>query len=145
MSKSKLLASALVATLGAAGVAQAAGKHAAGIGIESDALPADIQALVARHSERFVQADANGDGQLGIEEVEAAILRMRAERRLARLDENNDGTISEAEFVAPAERRLERVDANGDGQITKDELRANRDDRRKGHHHEGCGDRSGKH
>lgn len=138
MSKSKLLASALVATLGAAGVAQAAG-----IGIESGALPADIQALVARHSERFVQADANGDGQLGIEEVEAAILRMRAQRRLARLDENGDGTISEAEFVAPAERRLERVDANGDGRITKDELRAKRHDRRKGRRHGGRGDCSG--
>ncbi|MEM7445600.1 MAG: EF-hand domain-containing protein [Pseudomonadota bacterium] len=76
--------------------------------------------------ERF---DADGDGQITVEEVEA----YRAARFEA-ADTNGDGVIDEAEFQAAAEARamervaeragemFARIDEDGDGQLTQDDV-----------------------
>lgn len=45
---------------------------------------------------------------------------------LARLDTNGDGTITRAEFAAPAMQRFDRADADGDGVVTPAERAAMR-------------------
>lgn len=42
------------------------------------------------------------------------------------MDADKDGTITKAEFMAPALARFERMDANKDGQVTKEERQAAR-------------------
>jgi hypothetical protein len=76
--------------------------------------------------ERF---DANGDGQITVEEIEIH----RAERFNA-ADTNGDGVIDAAEFEAAATQRaadrvaeraaemFARIDEDGDGQLTADDL-----------------------
>jgi len=45
---------------------------------------------------------------------------MRMGHRMARLDTNNDGAVSQDEFASAT--RMKEADANGDGEITQDEL-----------------------
>lgn len=63
-----------------------------------------VQARVAR----LTAMDANGDGQVSVEEMRAAHQARRSERlntRFARLDTDGDGALSKAEFEAqPASR-----------------------------------------
>lgn len=50
--------------------------------------------------------------------------------RHARADVDNDGRISQAEFVQARVGRLTAMDANGDGTVTVEEMRASREARR---------------
>lgn len=43
--------------------------------------------------------------------------------RFLKADANGDGMISRAEFIAGAEMRFDKMDADGDGQLSKEELR----------------------
>ena len=87
---------------------------------------------------RFTEADANGDGMLSLEEMQAAAEERRAkrvqrgaERMLERADANGDGMLSLEEATAAREggrfeRMFDRIDADGDGVITQaeaDEMR----------------------
>lgn len=83
--------------------------------------------------ERFAKLDANGDGRITADELDAH-LKQRLQRRLvrmryrmlARLDADGDGVISKREFTARAMRRFARIDLNGDGRVVPEELRAAR-------------------
>lgn len=48
-------------------------------------------------------------------------------------DTNNDGTISQAEFMAEASDRFINTDLNADGALTKDEMKASHERRRTEH------------
>ncbi|WP_440997495.1 EF-hand domain-containing protein [Arhodomonas sp. SL1] len=125
MHKGKLIIGALAITVGAAGIAIAGpgrmgGGHA--MGLNPGDLPASVEDLRNRHAERFAAADANGDGQVDADEMQEAMMRWRAERRVQRLDSDGDGLVSEQEFVYPMERRLMRMDRDGDGQIGPREM-----------------------
>lgn len=67
---------------------------------------------MARASERaaqmFERLDADGDGQLGRDALEAQNRGPSPERVIARLDKNDDGAISEAEFEAAKSRMQAR-------------------------------------
>jgi hypothetical protein len=45
------------------------------------------------------------------------------------IDANNDGQISQSEFVARGASRFERLDTNGDGRVTREEAEAARSHR----------------
>jgi hypothetical protein len=85
--------------------------------------------------EMFARLDANSDGQLVQAELQA-LRANRAERRgrmeerrgrrqerpeRPRMDTNNDGQISRAEWLAVPDRMHERADANRDGRVTREE------------------------
>lgn len=93
-------------------------------------------------SRGFDATDANKDGMLSKEELQATHQAMRAkhqERQDARFkaaDKNGDGALSLQEADAAAREKaaqmFERLDANKDGKLTQEEMRAGR-----GHHHKG--------
>ena len=67
--------------------------------------------FVGRRVERLTAADADRDGTVTREEMQAvAQVRMaeRADARFDRLDANDDGAISREEFDAPREARADR-------------------------------------
>jgi Ca2+-binding EF-hand superfamily protein len=47
----------------------------------------------------------------------------RIERRFAKLDQDDDGRISQAEFTAGTGHWIERVDGDGDGAVSREEWR----------------------
>ncbi len=83
------------------------------------------------HRPDFATYDANGDGQITKDEMQAAHEKMRQEH-FAKADANGDGAVTLEELKAhmskrmadKAERRMKRMDANGDGKITQDEAKA---------------------
>ena len=91
---------------------------------------------------KFDDIDADGDGAISRDEFKAAKSRShrrgkpgrhdsgdkankadRKERLFARLDADEDGYLSLAEFNKPVER-LRALDANGDGQVDRSERRS---------------------
>ncbi|MEJ6389325.1 EF-hand domain-containing protein [Gymnodinialimonas ulvae] len=80
----------------------------------------------------FEELDADGNGSVTLEEVQAA-----GEGRFARADADGDGALSRAELIAQGQdrvearvdRMLERLDNNGDGQLTQAELEEAREGR----------------
>jgi len=81
----------------------------------------------------FEELDANNDGAVTLEEMEAA-----REGRFARADANGDGQLTRDELVAAGQdriedrvdRMIERADANEDGQISEEEMAEMRGSRR---------------
>jgi Ca2+-binding EF-hand superfamily protein len=84
-----------------------------------------------RMSRIFEQADANADGYVVLEEMQA----MRAQRpgprdgdrpceeRFSKVDADGDGKLSLEEFqTGPIQRMFERMDANADGYIQLEEM-----------------------
>ncbi|THH35729.1 calcium-binding protein [Aliishimia ponticola] len=86
---------------------------------------ADARGGEPRPRPSFEEIDANGDGQITKEEMQAG-----REARFTSADTNGDGMLSaeelEAQMAARAKDRaakmVERMDENGDGQISQDEL-----------------------
>ena len=111
--------------------------------------PVSIAEAEARSAERFAAIDADGDERISSAEFDDADLRRGASKRgghhrgkprrdgnggkpdkaamkeklFARLDADEDGFLSQAEFGKPVER-LRALDANGDGQVDRDERRS---------------------
>lgn len=95
----------------------------------------------AVRGERFAAFDANGDGELALEEYETLWLdamRLQMVRGFQRLDVDGDAAVTEAEFVEPFDGLVERFDQDGDGVVTQEELRERRAAMR-----DGRGDRRG--
>lgn len=77
-------------------------------------------------TERFTTLDADGDGSVTAAEIVAERqLRAeeRAERRIARIDTNEDGVLSLEEMTAASEARFARMDRDEDGSLEPRELR----------------------
>ncbi|KEJ89240.1 EF-hand domain-containing protein [Sulfitobacter donghicola] len=71
---------------------------------------------------RFAQIDANGDGEISAEELQAQVAA-----RFAAADANKDGALTADEMMAAREgkhkeRLLKRFDKNGDGALSGEEL-----------------------
>jgi Ca2+-binding EF-hand superfamily protein len=66
-------------------------------------------------------ADANGDGAVGILELQRFVGRgvlRRVEERVPKLDRNGDGRVSRAEVPRMSTVRFARFDIDGDGAFT---------------------------
>jgi Ca2+-binding EF-hand superfamily protein len=109
-----MITGALVLALGTAGVASAMGpKDGRGPNFE----------------QMFQELDANADGKLTKEEIEAG-----AAKRFADADTNGDGLLSKEELTAASEKRaesrrgnridrmFEHKDANNDGLLSQEEM-----------------------
>lgn len=143
---------ASTATLGVAGYAAADHHRGHGKGqmiekLDTDGdgqiTKAEVEALKA---EKFAEADANGDGGLSLDELEAfheaereRRMEARRQRHFERADENGDGVISMDEFDNRRGGMFERVDADGDDIITEEEIEAMKEKRGKRGWHRGRG------
>jgi hypothetical protein len=81
--------------------------------------------FAAGREDRVLAADADGDGAVTLEEMEAfAIARVREHvaERFARMDADGDGTISAEELAARWQNRFARMDRDGDGNLTIHDL-----------------------
>ena len=89
---------------------------------------ATISVQDSRFTERFRQADANGDGFISEQEARAAGLWFG--RDFKGVDTDHNGTVTLFEFVQALQQRLsgwlsdfDAADSNHDGQLTEDEVR----------------------
>lgn len=71
--------------------------------------------------ERFDKIDTNHDGQLSVDEMQAAH-REAAAKHFAEKDADKDGKLSRAEVAKMPDAVFARIDANHDGFLTPDEL-----------------------
>lgn len=102
-------------------------------GTQPPQLPMAVAAMQSRVHQRAADIDANHDGYVAADELQAfrAARRVdRVQRRITRLDANQDGRVSTVELEAAHLARLAGADANQDGQLTRDEVRAMRMQRR---------------
>ena len=132
---------ALLLVVGVAAMARPHGGHGMGLAPEMD-VDADGKfseaVLAAALSKRAASMDANGDGFIVADEVEAYHQARKAERRAARfarmseaLDANSDGKLSVEEFATGTHDRMMKRDADGDGAIMPGEgRRGHREGRR---------------
>ena len=143
----------IVVAAGAVGagavLAQPGGKHGMKMTFEeldTDANGEISQAEIeAMKSARFKAADANGDGMLTLEEMQAHALQKaeaHAARMLDKMDANGDGSLS-AEEMSKSHRSghmFERMDADGSGSISKAEFeQARQHGMKQGHGRDGHG------
>lgn len=90
--------------------------------------------FLAGPTQMFARMDANSDGVISANERpqrgERGERGQRGDRpERPRLDSDNNGQISQAEFAAMNVARFERIDANHDGRVTRDEVEAGRPQR----------------
>ncbi len=90
--------------------------------------------------DRFILADTNKDGKVTVEEMAAAIEKMRAEnmakRMIDKFDTNGDGALTQEEITVGQKKIFALMDKNNDGKVIKDEMPRQG---KKGHH----GDKGG--
>lgn len=95
--------------------------------------------FAARGEARFKAADADGNGELSLEEMQAAAAKRsatRAEEMLKTLDTDGNGTLSQAEMDAAkggkregkmGDRFISKLDTDGDGAVSEAEFAAMKD------------------
>jgi Ca2+-binding EF-hand superfamily protein len=80
--------------------------------------------------DRFVLADANKDGKVTVEEIAAAIEKMRAERMAKRMinrfDVDGDGALTQAEIETNQQELYALLDKNNDGKLVQEEMKHKR-------------------
>lgn len=133
--KTRILTVALLSGLVlAAGAAQADGHRErpdfATLDLNGDGA-LTLEEMQARGAARFAAMDSDGDGALSVAELTASATERaaeRADRMIARFDENEDGLLQQDEMPTRGERRaaqmFERVDTDEDGVISAEEFAA---------------------
>ncbi len=97
-----------------------------------------IEELQAQGQARFAETDTNGDGLLSAEEIAAKADRDisdRVAKMIEKRDTNGDGLLSQEEMQPNgdrAARMFDRLDDNGDGQISEEEFASMKKGKRKG-------------
>ncbi len=94
--------------------------------------------MQAYRGQRFTDADTDGDGKLSVEEMQAAGQKKvndRVTKMFEKQDANNDGFLTEDELPKPrrAGKMFDRIDADGNGTISEQEFADAKE--RMGRHH----------
>jgi Ca2+-binding EF-hand superfamily protein len=77
-------------------------------------------------NERLAKFDANGDGQLSLEEYRSLwmdAMNTAMVRAFQRHDVDGDGRVTKDEFARPIDRMFAHLDRNGDGVVERSEMR----------------------
>ena len=133
MNSTKFISAVVLAAVAVTGtsVAAAGGKDRQPVSFQELDANGDGQVtreeMQARRAERFTKADANGDGQLSVEEMQAAgqqKVNDRVTKMFERNDANKDGFLSPDELPKPrrADKMFDRMDADSDGAISEQEF-----------------------
>lgn len=95
-------------------------------------------AHAAGADKRFDAMDANGDGRITGAEIEAshgaestawAKHRMSSAQKIRKLDSDNDGALTRAEYVDGSQKMFRKLDADGDGYLTAAEMQGDSTER----------------
>lgn len=88
-----------------------------------------VEEMTVRVTEMFEKMDTDKSGAVSKEEAQAFHHQKRDEmknrhgaRMLKILDDDDDGTVSKAEFAAASDKRFDAADSNNDGILSADEL-----------------------
>lgn len=148
--KRTLIMLSAVATLAGASLASAqpngGAKRFAKLDANGDGV-VTLQEMEAGALARFAKADANKDGKVTAEERRAAFEAYKQER-FAKRDTNGNGLLERSEVERMPEKWFSKLDANGDGALSPDELRNRPGKKGRGKHFkgarggEGAGDRT---
>lgn len=98
--------------------------------LTADEIDGGIQSRVAK-------ADANGDGNLSLEEFQPLLVELMKPKIVDGfqfLDADGDGAITSEEIQRPVNRIVSRLDRNDDGELTSDEMRKRHRGWKRGHH-----------
>jgi Ca2+-binding EF-hand superfamily protein len=79
----------------------------------------------ARRAQLFANLDANGDGVVTLQDLEAkaaANIAYAQKKRLHMLDKDRNGKVSREEFITRPKQRFADLDLDGDGKITASDL-----------------------
>lgn len=87
-----------------------------------------LDRFVARHTERIMAADTDGDGRVSKAEMQSLASRGGRDpaRMFDRMDANHDGYLDRDEIRTALTARFHRMDRNGDGVLGPDERMAGR-------------------
>ena len=83
----------------------------------------------------FATMDANGDGSVTVEEMDASQVAMGGDTRMTSADKikvvdtDSDGALTREEHEQGARTMFDQMDANHDGSLTQSELQAGHDAR----------------
>ena len=77
-----------------------------------------LEEMTAKQTAMIEEADTDGNGALSKAEMRAFREAKRAERNP---DKNDDGVIDRTEFINAAQDRFDRLDRDGDGVLSEDE------------------------
>lgn len=105
-------------------------------GVAIDPTPEQAREVLERLVAKEMEADANGDGVMTVDELRAFVQRQMGEqhRRHASysrqqiplgLDVDGDGVVSLAEYMKAADDVIAEVDRDGNGEISSEEAAAN--------------------
>lgn len=88
------------------------------------ALIACVAITAAQIPQTFAQGMQNQNPQMQDREMQRDSNKMKdkMEMKMERMDKNNDGLVSKAEFLQTHERKFEKMDKNSDGMLSNDEL-----------------------
>lgn len=83
--------------------------------------------MQAHRNQRFTDADTNGDGKLSVEEMQAAAQKKTQDRVTKMFEKNDtdqDGFLTEDELPKPrrAGKMFDRIDADNNGSISEQEF-----------------------
>jgi Ca2+-binding EF-hand superfamily protein len=84
-----------------------------------------LEAVNAKSAVDFAGIDANADGAIDIDEIKKQAserIAFSKKRMLHQLDTDNDGRLSETEFMAKAVKRFATLDLNDDGRLASDDF-----------------------
>ncbi len=85
-------------------------------------------AAMADHHGGKRGADANGDGVVTLEEMQA-----QSARHFEKMDVDDNGVIDAADRKARHAQHFSKIDSNGDGQLSQEEMQAAHETRRERH------------
>lgn len=88
-----------------------------------------VDEMTARQADLVAKADADGSGGVSREEM---LAYREAQREARHPDKNDDGVVDRTEFINAAQDRFDRLDENGDGVLSEDEQKRYRAHGRRG-------------
>ena len=102
--------------------------------------------MEAHRAQKFTTADADGDGKLSLEEMQASAQKNandRVSKMFEKFDADKDGFLSKDELPKPrkGDKMFDRIDADGNGSVSEQEFADAKDKMHRPHKKRGPADK----